>query len=115
MLAQSFLGQGEEVGADPVGQLVELRPDAAVAEEECARAEERFPPAHERGERSGRGVREDLHRVAQRMRRRVRPEQLISSSIFGLARHAALAAVYFGLAYAAKLAFGVSLTLTAMR
>jgi hypothetical protein len=56
-----------------------------------------------------------LGRVAQRMRRRVRPEQLISNSIFGLARHAALAAVYLGLAYAAKLAFGVSLTFHAMR
>jgi hypothetical protein len=30
-------------------------------------------------------------------------------------RHAALAAVYLGLAYAAKLAFGVSLTFHAMR
>jgi hypothetical protein len=49
------------------------------------------------------------------MRRRVRPEQLISSSIFGLVRHAALAAVYLGLAYAAKLAFGVSLTFHAIR
>ena len=65
----------------------------------------------------GAGARQDklLGRVAQRMRRRVRPEQLISSSIFGLARHAAMAALYLGLAYAAKLAFGVSLVFNAMR
>jgi hypothetical protein len=56
-----------------------------------------------------------LGRIAQRMRRKVRPEQLISNSIFGLARHAAMAAVYIGLAYAAKLAFGLSLAVTAMR
>jgi hypothetical protein len=43
------------------------------------------------------------------------PRALISNSIFGLARHAILAATYLGLAYAAKLAFGVSLTFTAMR
>lgn len=56
-----------------------------------------------------------LGRVVQRLRRRARPEQLISSSIFGLARHAATAAIYLGLAYAAKLAFGVPLVFTAMR
>jgi hypothetical protein len=56
-----------------------------------------------------------IGRVGQRMRRRVRPEHLISSSIFGLLRHAALAAVYLGLAYAVKLAFGVSLVFNAMR
>jgi hypothetical protein len=56
-----------------------------------------------------------LGRVGQRMRRRVRPEQLISSSIFGILRHAATAAVYLGLAYAAKLAFGVSLVFNAVR
>ena len=56
-----------------------------------------------------------IGRVGERMRRRVRPEHLISSSIFGLARHAATAAVYLGLAYAAKLAFGVSIVFNAMR
>ncbi|MBM3543803.1 MAG: hypothetical protein FJX44_04750 [Alphaproteobacteria bacterium] len=40
-----------------------------------------------------------IGRIAQRMRRKVRPEQLISNSIFGLARHAAMAALYIGLAY----------------
>jgi hypothetical protein len=56
-----------------------------------------------------------IGRVGERMRRKARPEQLISSSIFGLARHAATAAVYPGLAYGAKLAFGVSLVFNAMR
>jgi hypothetical protein len=56
-----------------------------------------------------------IGRIAQRMRRKARPEQLISNSIFGLARHAAMAAIYVGLAYAAKLAFGASLTLNALR
>ncbi len=56
-----------------------------------------------------------LSRVAARMRRRVRPEQLISGSIFGLVRHAATAAIYLGLAYAAKLVFGVSLVFNAVR
>lgn len=31
-----------------------------------------------------------IGRIAQRMRRKARPEQLISNSIFGLARHAAM-------------------------
>src|SRR5262245_34081769 len=56
-----------------------------------------------------------IGRVGERMRRRVRPEHLISSSIFGLARHAATAAIYVGLAYAAKLAFGVSLAFNVVR
>jgi len=56
-----------------------------------------------------------LGRVAMRMRRRVRPEQLMSNGIFGLARHAVTAAVYLGLVYLAKLAFGVSLVFNAMR
>jgi hypothetical protein len=56
-----------------------------------------------------------LGRVAQRMRRRARPEHLISNSLFGIVRHTALAAIYLGLAYAAKLAFGVSLTFNALR
>jgi len=56
-----------------------------------------------------------IGRVGERMRRRVRPEHLISSSIFGLARHAATAAIYLGVAYAAKLAFGVSLALNIVR
>jgi hypothetical protein len=56
-----------------------------------------------------------LNRVAERMRRRVRPEHLISNSIFGLMRHAATAGLYLGLAYAAKLAFGVSLVFNTVR
>lgn len=65
----------------------------------------------------GAGARHDklAGRIAQRMRRKARPEQLISNSLFGLARHALTAALYVGLAYAAKLAFGLSLTFTAMR
>ena len=34
-----------------------------------------------------------ISRVAERMRRRARPEHLISNSIFGLFRHAATAAI----------------------
>jgi hypothetical protein len=49
------------------------------------------------------------------MRRRVRPEHLISNSIFGFFRHGLTAAVYLGLAYVAKMAFGVSLALNAMK
>jgi hypothetical protein len=49
-----------------------------------------------------------MGRVAERMRRRARPEQLISNSIFGLVRHGAIAAIYLGLIYAAKVLFGVS-------
>jgi hypothetical protein len=45
-----------------------------------------------------------ISRVAERMRRRSRPEHLISNSIFGLFRHA--------LAYAPKLLFGISLAPT---
>jgi hypothetical protein len=56
-----------------------------------------------------------INRVAERMRRRTRPEQLISNSIFGLCRHAATAGIYLGLAYAAKLIFGISLVFNAMR
>jgi hypothetical protein len=56
-----------------------------------------------------------MSRVAERMRRRVRPEHLISNSIFGLFRHGITAAVYLGLAYAAKLAFGISIAFNAMR
>ncbi len=56
-----------------------------------------------------------ISRVAERMRRRTRPEQLISNSIFGVVRHAATAAIYLGLAYAAKLIFGISLVFNAMR
>jgi hypothetical protein len=54
-------------------------------------------------------------RVAERIRRRVRPEQLISGSIFGLFRHGAIAAIYLGLAYAAKVLFGISVTFNAIR
>ena len=53
--------------------------------------------------------------VAERMRRRTRPEQLISNSIFGLFRHGATAAIYLGLAYAAKLLFGISIAFNAMK
>jgi hypothetical protein len=56
-----------------------------------------------------------MRRVALRMRRRTRPEQLISGTLLGLFRHGATAAVYLGLAYAAKLLFGISITLSAMR
>ena len=56
-----------------------------------------------------------LRRVADRMRRRVRPESLISSSLFGLVRHGAIAALYLGLVYAANVLFGVSITLNAVR
>jgi hypothetical protein len=51
-----------------------------------------------------------LSRVAQRMRRRVRPEHLISNSLFGLFRYGALAAIYLSLAYAAKVLLGISIT-----
>lgn len=56
-----------------------------------------------------------ISRVAERMRRRTRPEQLISNSIFGLCRHGATAAIYLGLAYAAKLLFGISIAFDAMK
>jgi hypothetical protein len=56
-----------------------------------------------------------IARIAERMRRRVRPEQLISNAIFGLGRHGASAAIYLGLAYTAKLLFGISVTFSAMR
>ena len=54
-----------------------------------------------------------LGRVAERMR--TRPEQLISNGLFGLFRHGATAAIYLGLAYAAKLLFGISIAFNAMR
>jgi hypothetical protein len=65
----------------------------------------------------GRHAREDalIRRVALRMRRRVRPEQLISNGIFGLIRHATTAALYLAIAYAAKLALGISLVFNAVR
>jgi len=56
-----------------------------------------------------------IGRVAMRMRRRARPEHLISNSIFGLFRHGATAAVYLGLAYAAKLLFGISIAFNAIK
>lgn len=56
-----------------------------------------------------------LIRVAERMRRRVRPESLISGSLFGLVRHGTIAALYLGLVYAAKVVFGISITLNAVR
>ena len=56
-----------------------------------------------------------ISRVAERMRRRTRPEHLISNSIFGLFRHGVTAAIYLGLAYAAKMAFGISIAFNAMR
>jgi hypothetical protein len=55
-----------------------------------------------------------LSRVAERMRRRTRPEQLISNGLFGF-RHGATAAIYLGLAYAAKLLFGISIASNALR
>ncbi|MGH6867018.1 MAG: hypothetical protein ACREDO_12840 [Methyloceanibacter sp.] len=56
-----------------------------------------------------------MSRVAERMRRRARPEQLISSSLFGLVRHGAIAAIYVTLAYAAKVLFGISIAFNAIR
>ena len=56
-----------------------------------------------------------IGRVVMRMRRRARPEHLISNSIFGLFRHGATAAVYLGLAYAAKLLFGISIAFNAIK
>ena len=56
-----------------------------------------------------------MRRVVERMRRRVRPEHLISNSLFGLFRHGVTAAVYLGLAYAAKMAFGISIAFNAMK
>jgi hypothetical protein len=56
-----------------------------------------------------------IGRVADRMRRRTRPEHLISNSIFGLFRHGVTAALYLGLAYAAKLLFGISIALNTMK
>jgi hypothetical protein len=46
-----------------------------------------------------------LARVAERMRRRARPEQLISSGIF----HSLRVALYLVAAYGLKLAFGVGI------
>ena len=65
----------------------------------------------------GRAGRPDrlISRVAERMRRRTRPEQLISNGLFGLFRHGATAAIYLGLVYAAKLLFGISIAFNAMR
>jgi hypothetical protein len=56
-----------------------------------------------------------IGRVADRMRRRTRPEHLISNSIFGLFRHGVTAALYLGLAYAAKLLFGISIAFNTMK
>ena len=56
-----------------------------------------------------------ISRVAERMRCRTRPEQLISNGLFGLFRHGATAAIHLGLAYAAKLLFGISIAFNAMR
>jgi hypothetical protein len=56
-----------------------------------------------------------MSRVAERMRRRTRPEHLISNGLFGLFRHGATAAIYLGLAYAAKLLFGISIAINAIR
>jgi hypothetical protein len=56
-----------------------------------------------------------ISRLAERMRRRTRPEQLISNGLFGLFRHGATAAIYLGLAYAAKLLFGISIAFNALR
>jgi len=55
-----------------------------------------------------------ISRVAERMRRRTRPEQLISNGLFGLFRYGATAAIYLGLAYAAKLVFGISIAFNAI-
>jgi hypothetical protein len=46
-----------------------------------------------------------IERVAERIRRRTRPEQIISSGIF----HTARVALYIGAAYVLKLAFGIGI------
>jgi hypothetical protein len=46
-----------------------------------------------------------IARVAERMRRRARPEQLISNGIF----HTVRVALYVGAAYILKLAFGIGI------
>jgi len=50
-------------------------------------------------------------RVVARMRRRVRPESLISGGVM----HAARAALYVGAAYGLKLMFGVSIAVQHVR
>jgi hypothetical protein len=50
-------------------------------------------------------------RVVQRIRRRARPDRLLENFIFGFFRNGVRAAFYLACAYAAKIAFGLSLAL----
>ena len=50
-------------------------------------------------------------RVIQRIRRRARPDRLLENFIFGFFRNGVRAAFYLACAYAAKVAFGLSLAL----
>ena len=53
-------------------------------------------------------------RAAERTKRRPRVRGTISSTLSGAVRHAVMAGLYVGLAYTAKVAFGVSLVFSAM-
>ena len=50
-------------------------------------------------------------RVVQRIRRRAKPDRLIENVIFGFFRNGVRVALYLACAYAAKIAFGLSLAL----
>jgi len=50
-------------------------------------------------------------RVVERIRRRARPDRLIENVIFGFFRNGVRVALYLACAYAAKIAFGLSLAL----
>jgi hypothetical protein len=50
-------------------------------------------------------------RVVQRIRRRARPDRLLENFIFGFFRNGVRLAFYLACAYAAKIAFGLSLAL----
>jgi hypothetical protein len=50
-------------------------------------------------------------RVVERIRRRTKPDRLIENVIFGFFRNGMRVAFYLGCAYAAKIAFGLSVAL----
>ena len=50
-------------------------------------------------------------RVVERIRRRAKPDRLIENVIFGFFRNGVRVAFYLACAYAAKIAFGLSLAL----
>jgi hypothetical protein len=54
-------------------------------------------------------------RVAQRIRRRARPDRLLESFIFGFFRSGVRAAFYLACAYAAKIALGMGYLSFALR